>query len=72
MAATVPVVEDDRKLRELVHSCLEWYGFAGLSAGSGAEALTPAARMGQAAAAAAVVNAVAPPGAYADGCHEWP
>jgi len=62
MAATVPVVEDDRKLRELVHSCLEWYGFAGLSAGSGAEALTPAARMGQA--AAAVVNAVAPPGAY--------
>jgi len=63
MAATVPVVEDDRKLRELVHSCLEWYGFAGLSAGSGAEALTPAARMGQAA-AAAVVNAVAPPGAY--------
>jgi len=71
MAATVLPVEDDRKLRELVHSCLEWYGFAGLSAGSGAEALTPAARMGQAA-AAAVVNAVAPPGAYADGCREWP
>jgi DNA-binding response OmpR family regulator len=40
MAATVLLVEDERKLRELVRSYLERGGFVVLSAGSGAEALT--------------------------------
>jgi DNA-binding response OmpR family regulator len=40
VAATVLVVEDERKLRELVRSYLERAGFTVLSAGSGAEALT--------------------------------
>jgi DNA-binding response OmpR family regulator len=39
MAATVLLVEDERKLRELVRSYLERSGFVVLSAGSGAEAL---------------------------------
>ena len=38
MAATVLLVEDERKLRELVRSYLERAGFTVLSAGSGAEA----------------------------------
>jgi DNA-binding response OmpR family regulator len=42
MAATVLLVEDERKLRELVRSYLERGGFAVLSAGSGAEALSMA------------------------------
>jgi DNA-binding response OmpR family regulator len=41
--ATVLVVEDERKLRELVRSYLERAGFTVLSTGSGAEALTMAA-----------------------------
>ena len=40
MPATVLLVEDERKLRELVRSYLERSGFAVLSAGSGAEALS--------------------------------
>jgi len=40
MAATVLLVEDERKLRELVRSYLERGGFAVLSAGTGAEALS--------------------------------
>jgi DNA-binding response OmpR family regulator len=40
MAATVLLVEDERKLRELVRSYLERAGFAVLSTGSGAEAIT--------------------------------
>jgi DNA-binding response OmpR family regulator len=40
MAATVLLVEDERKLRELVRSYLERAGFTVLSAGSGAEAIT--------------------------------
>ena len=40
MAATVLVVEDERKLRELVRSYLERAGFTVLSTDSGAEALT--------------------------------
>ncbi|HEX4832418.1 MAG TPA: response regulator transcription factor [Trebonia sp.] len=44
MAATVLVVEDERKLRDLVRSYLERAGFTVLSAGSGAEALTLAAQ----------------------------
>ena len=40
MAATVLVVEDERKLRELVRSYLERAGFTVLSTGSGAEAIT--------------------------------
>src|SRR6202035_4224243 len=40
MAATVLLVEDERKLRELVRSYLERAGFTVLSTGSGAEALT--------------------------------
>jgi DNA-binding response OmpR family regulator len=40
MAATVLLVEDERKLRELVRSYLERAGFAVLSTGSGAEAMT--------------------------------
>ena len=43
MAPTVLVVEDERKLRELVRSYLERGGFTVLSAGSGAEALALAA-----------------------------
>jgi DNA-binding response OmpR family regulator len=43
MAATVLLVEDERKLRELVRSYLERAGFTVLSAGSGAEAITLAA-----------------------------
>jgi DNA-binding response OmpR family regulator len=43
MAATVLVVEDERKLRELVRSYLERAGFTVLSTGSGAEAITLAA-----------------------------
>ena len=40
MAATVLLVEDERKLRELVRSYLERAGFTVLSTGSGAEAAT--------------------------------
>ena len=40
MAATVLLVEDERKLRDLVRSYLERAGFTVLSTGSGAEALT--------------------------------
>ncbi len=43
VAATVLLVEDERKLRELVRSYLERAGFAVLSTESGAEALTLAA-----------------------------
>ena len=43
MAATVLLVEDERKLRELVRSYLERAGFAVLSTESGAEAITLAA-----------------------------
>jgi DNA-binding response OmpR family regulator len=40
MATTVLVVEDEQKLRELVRSYLERVGFAVLSTGSGAEAIS--------------------------------
>jgi len=40
MAATVLVVEDERKLRDLIRSYLERAGFTVLSTGSGAEAIT--------------------------------
>ncbi|HYK69267.1 MAG TPA: response regulator transcription factor [Streptosporangiaceae bacterium] len=40
MAATILLVEDERKLRELVRSYLERAGFTVLSTDSGAEALT--------------------------------
>jgi DNA-binding response OmpR family regulator len=40
MAATVLLIEDERKLRKLVRSCLERAGLAVLSTESGAEALT--------------------------------
>jgi DNA-binding response OmpR family regulator len=40
MAATVLLVEDERKLRDLVRSYLERAGFTVLSTGSGAEAVT--------------------------------
>ena len=43
MAATVLLVEDERKLRELVRSYLERAGFAVVSTGSGAEAISVAA-----------------------------
>jgi DNA-binding response OmpR family regulator len=43
MAATVLLVEDERKLRDLVRSYLERAGFMVLSTGSGAEALSLAA-----------------------------
>ncbi len=43
MAATVLVVEDERKLRDLVRSYLERAGFTVLSTGSGAEAIAMAA-----------------------------
>ncbi|HUJ04990.1 MAG TPA: response regulator transcription factor [Streptosporangiaceae bacterium] len=42
MTATVLLVEDERKLRELVRSYLERAGIAVLSTGSGAEAITVA------------------------------
>jgi DNA-binding response OmpR family regulator len=44
MTATVLLVEDERKLRELVRSYLERAGLAVLSTSSGAEALTLAAQ----------------------------
>jgi DNA-binding response OmpR family regulator len=40
MAATVLLVEDERKLRELIRSYLERAGFTVVSTGSGAEAIT--------------------------------
>ena len=40
MTATVLLVEDERKLRDLVRSYLERAGFMVLSTGSGAEAIT--------------------------------
>ena len=40
MPATVLLVEDERRLRELVRSYLERAGFTVLSTGSGAEAIT--------------------------------
>src|ERR1700733_5075420 len=43
MTSTVLVVEDERKLRDLVRPYLERAGFAVLSTGSGAEAITMAA-----------------------------
>src|SRR5437763_16580405 len=43
MAAMVLVVEDERKLRQLIRAYLERAGFAVLSTESGAEALTLAA-----------------------------
>ena len=43
MAATVLVIEDERKLRDFIRSYLERAGFTVLSTGSGAEALTIAA-----------------------------
>lgn len=43
MAATVLLVEDERKLRDLVRSYLERAGFTVLSTGSGAEAISLAA-----------------------------
>ncbi|MBO0789019.1 MAG: response regulator, partial [Actinobacteria bacterium] len=43
MPATVLLVEDERKLRELVRSYLERAGFAVLSTESGAEAISLAA-----------------------------
>jgi DNA-binding response OmpR family regulator len=43
MAPTVLLVEDERKLRELVRSYLERGGFTVMSTGSGAEAITLAA-----------------------------
>jgi DNA-binding response OmpR family regulator len=43
MAATVLVVEDERKLRDFIRSYLEKAGFTVLSTGSGAEAITMAA-----------------------------
>ena len=51
MTATVLVVEDERKLRELIRSYLERANFTVLSTGSGAEAIT----MGSAAAPDLVV-----------------
>jgi DNA-binding response OmpR family regulator len=43
MAATVLVIEDERKLRDLIRSYLERAGFTVLTTGSGAEAITMAA-----------------------------
>jgi DNA-binding response OmpR family regulator len=43
MAATVLVVEDERKLRDFIRSYLENAGFVVLSTGSGAEAISMAA-----------------------------
>ena len=50
MAATVMLVEDDRKLRDLVRSYLERAGFTVLSTGSGAEAVPAPAVAGHRAA----------------------
>ena len=44
MAATVLLVEDERKLRDLVRSYLERAGFVVLSSGSGADAISLARR----------------------------
>jgi CheY-like chemotaxis protein len=52
MAATVLVVEDERKLRDFIRSYLERASFTVLSTGSGAEAITMAT-------AAALLRAVA-------------
>jgi DNA-binding response OmpR family regulator len=46
MTATVLLVEDERKLRELVRSYLERAGFVVLSTGSGAEAISLAGSAG--------------------------
>ena len=46
MAATILLVEDERKLRDLVRSYLERAGFTVLSTDSGAEALTLASSAG--------------------------
>jgi DNA-binding response OmpR family regulator len=46
MTATVLLVEDERKLRELVRSYLERAGFTVLSTGSGAEAISMAGSAG--------------------------
>jgi DNA-binding response OmpR family regulator len=46
MAATVLLVEDERKLRDLVRSYLERAGFTVLSTGSGAEAISLASATG--------------------------
>jgi DNA-binding response OmpR family regulator len=46
MATTVLVVEDEQKLRELVRSYLERAGFAVLTTGSGAEAISLAGSAG--------------------------
>ena len=46
MAATILLVEDERKLRDLVRSYLESAGFTVLSTDSGAEALTLASSAG--------------------------
>ncbi len=46
MATTVLVVEDEQKLRELVRSYLERAGFAVLSTGSGADAISMALSAG--------------------------
>jgi DNA-binding response OmpR family regulator len=46
MTATVLLVEDERKLRELVRSYLERAGFMVLSTGSGAEAISLAGSAG--------------------------
>ncbi len=46
MAATVLLVEDERKLRDLVRSYLERAGFTVLSTGSGAEAISLAGSAG--------------------------
>jgi DNA-binding response OmpR family regulator len=43
MAATILVVEDERKLRDFIRTYLERAGFTVLSTGSGAEAITMAA-----------------------------
>jgi DNA-binding response OmpR family regulator len=43
MAATVLIVEDERKLRDFIRSYLERAGFTVLTTGSGAEAITLAA-----------------------------
>jgi CheY-like chemotaxis protein len=44
-AACVLVVEDDRKIRDLLRSCLEHDGLTVIAAGSGAEAITFAGRL---------------------------
>ena len=49
MGATVLLVEDERKLRDLVRSYLERAGLTVLSTGSGAEAISLASAAAQAA-----------------------